>query len=418
MKTIQKTYDNGLRVIFEKNNKNVVAVNILFFVGSQNETENEEGYSHFIEHLVFKGTPKRSAEKLSKELTFYGADFNAYTSRRLTRFIFKSLKENFEKCFEIYADMLVNASFRQGDVDKERNVVIEEMKRCADDPVEVMYARVLKNYYYGNSYAHDELGKEEIIANVTPNELLEYKNRFYIPQNCVISVVGNLDFNDVDNIIKQNFAKWFAVKAEPTKVSFERFKIKINNKFDIVERDDNQVNVCIHIKSILVNSKLKQVADLYTCILGGSSSSKLYTRIREQLGFVYTIDAFSSFSAQTGELCIYFGTRAQNVKKALAEIKSILVNFAELVTDEELEAAKNFKKSTMEYSKEKSATVAEMNGSDIHLFGKLISSKTIAAKYNKVTLDDIKEFANKIAAEKTFNVVAVGKGVKEEDIKF
>ncbi len=147
MNTKIKTYKNGLRLVLEKNDKNVIGLNILFNVGSQNESEKEFGYSHFIEHLVFKGTKKRTAEQLSDELTMLGADFNACTSRTLTRFNFKCLAENFEKCFEIYADMLINAEFRDDDINKERNVVIEEMKRVHDDPVEGFYERFMENYF-------------------------------------------------------------------------------------------------------------------------------------------------------------------------------------------------------------------------------------------------------------------------------
>ena len=149
-----KTYKNGLRLVFEKNEKSVASVNIMFNVGSQNEEKHQEGFSHFIEHLIFKGTKDMNALDIMDKLTFYGADFNAYTSKTMTKFVFKCLAENFEKCFEIYTDMLVNAEFDKTELDRERQVVIEEMKRCDDEPTEVMYKKVMDNYFAGLSYAH------------------------------------------------------------------------------------------------------------------------------------------------------------------------------------------------------------------------------------------------------------------------
>ena len=168
-----KTYKNGLRLCHEKNDKNVIAINILFNVGSQNESENEQGYSHFIEHLLFKSSEKYSTIDIMDKLSYYGADFNAYTSRTVTRYIFKCLKEYFEPCFEIYSDMILNPKFDPEEIDKERNVVVEEMKKCDDDPVEVLYRTVMENYYHGNSYAHDELGTEKNIMTVSRDQLLD-----------------------------------------------------------------------------------------------------------------------------------------------------------------------------------------------------------------------------------------------------
>ena len=416
MKNFEKTYNNGLRLILEKNDKNVIGLNILFFVGSQNESKQKEGYSHFIEHLVFKGTDKRTANDISDELTMLGADFNAYTSRTMTRYVFKCLKENFEKCFEIYADMLINSAFRESDIDKEREVVIEEMKKCADDPLEVLYERVLKNYFGEISYAHDELGTEEIISTVTKDQLLEYKNEYYKPENCIISVVGNIDFDILDKIVQKYFFQT-SKNNNPKKVDFTPFKIDSIKRFDIVNRDDNQANVCVHIKSERADSKLKSVAELYTCILGNSQNSRLYKQIREELGLVYTIYAFSVVGANTGEIFIMFGTRAKNLKKAIVEIGKIIKDFAEAgATETELVMAKNLKKSSLEYAFETNSDIAEINGTMVHYYDKVIKIEDSIKMLDDVTLDDVNNFAKQISNEELFNIVAVGKNLNIEDI--
>ena len=413
-----KTYENGLRLCHEKNEKNVVAVNILFNVGSCNENENEQGYSHFIEHLMFKSSEKYSTLEIMDKLSYYGADFNAYTSRTVTRYIFKCLKENFEPCFEIYSNMLIHPKFEESEMDKERGVVIEEMKKCDDDPVEVLYRTVMQNYYNGNSYAHDELGTEEIISNVSRKELLEYKNKHYTADNCVISVAGNIEFNELDKIVEKYFVSEFDGKSEPYKVSSSEIVPNILNKYDVVIRDDNQVNVCVHIKSLTALDENKYISDIYTSILGNSQNSRLYKIIREELGLVYTVYAFSDMVSVTGGIFIILGTRPKNVKKAIFEIKRIIAELAEKgVTDEELERVKNLKKSLIEFGSETNSDIAESNGSMIHLFERCKTIDERKQKIDSVTTAQVNDFAKVIANEDVFNIVAVGKGVDINDLK-
>ena len=413
-----KIYKNGLRLIFEKNDKSVVATSICFNVGSQNESKHEEGYSHFVEHMIFKGTKTLSPIEIMDKLTFLGADFNAYTSKIATKFVFKCLDENFEKCFEIYSDMLINAEFVEDELNKERQVVIEEMKRCEDEPTDVMYRRAMENFFVGHSYAHDELGQEELIENVTRQQLLDYKNKYYKSENCVISIVGNLEFENVDRVVENYFSRFFNYDAEPLKHNFEPYEIKINNKYDIVERNDNQANVCIVIKSVSSADKDKHICDLYTSILGSSQNSRLFKIIREKLGLVYTIYAYNEMSPKTGELIIVFGTRPKNVKKAMLEIKKAIVDFAKNgATVEELERAKNWKKSCLSFGTETNSNLAEINGTTYNVFDKIFDKDERYKQTQNVTLEDVNNFAKRIESEKILNVVAVGKNVKLEDIK-
>lgn len=413
-----KTYKNGLRLCHEKNDKNVIAINILFNVGSQNESENEQGYSHFIEHLLFKSSEKYSTIDIMDKLSYYGADFNAYTSRTVTRYIFKCLKENFEPCFEIYSDMILNPKFDPDEIDKERNVVVEEMKKCDDDPVEVLYRTVMENYYYGNSYAHDELGTEKNIMTVSKEQLLEYKNKHYTANNCIVSVAGNIEFDELDKIIEKYFVSNFKSAGEPYSLKKQEIVPNIKEKYAIVERDDNQANVCIHIASVPSFSDKKYIADVYTSILGNSQNSRLYKIIREELGLVYTVYAFADNVSVTGGIFIMLGTRPKNVKKAVSEIKKIILDFAKNgATEEELERVKNLKKSVIEFNGETNSDTAEANGSMLHLHGNCKTIEERKQNYSAVTISAVNEFAKVIANEDRFNVVAVGKNLNINDLK-
>ena len=418
MKIFTKTYSNGLRLILEKNNKNVIASNIAFIVGSGNETDEQAGYSHFIEHLLFKSSSKFKTEEIMDKLTMLGADFNAYTSRTNTRFVFKCLAENFEKCFEIYSDMVLHPRFLDEEIDKERNVVIEEMKKYEDDPSDVMLEAVYRSYYDGTSLAHDVLGTEEIISSVTREQLLEYKSKHYKAENAIISVAGNIEFEKLDEIVTKYFASDFNYEALPSEVDFTLIKPTIKEKYKIIERDDAQANVCLHIRGVGYKDKKKNVQSLYSSILGNSQNSRLYKKIREELGFVYSIYAYSEITATHGDLFIVFGTRPKNVKDAIFEIKKIINELAENgVTEEELDCAKNLKKSVVEYSSETNTDRAETNASFVYLEGKHVSINARKTRFEKVTLEDVNKFAKKIANEKLFNIVAVGKNLNIEDLK-
>ena len=352
------------------------------------------------------------------KLTFLGADFNAYTSRTTTRFVFKCLSENFEKCFEIYSDMLLHPLFLNEEMDKERNVVIEEMKKYEDDPTDVMHEAVFKSYYDGTSLAHDVLGEEDIISNVTREQLLEYKSKYYKAENTIISVAGNIEFDELDKIVTKYFASEFDYEAEPLITKLEPIKPKIKEKYKIVERDDAQANVCVHIKGVDYSDKRKYVQSLYASILGNYQNSRLYKKIREELGFVYSIYAYSQIAANHGDIFIVFGTRPKNVQKAIYEIKKIILDMAENgVTEEEMISAKNLKKSIIEFSSETNTDLAETNASFVLSDGKHCSIKARKSKYNKISIEDVNKFAKKIANEKTFNIVAVGKNLNMADIE-
>lgn len=413
-----KVYENGLQLILEKNEKQVVAVDILFAVGSQNEMEDEQGFAHFIEHMMFKGTKDMSAEDIMDKLTFYGADFNAFTSKTTTKYVFKCLAENFEECFKIYSDMILNPEFKQEELDRERQVVIEEMKRSDDEPLDILYRKTMENYFNGLSFAHDELGTEEIIENVSRERLLEFKNKFYKSENCVISIVGNIDFEKAEKVIFDCFASKFNYRADCHKIDFSPFEINLKNQYEIIERNDNQANVCIHIKSVPSNDKLKYVSNIYASILGNSQNSRLFKVIREKLGLVYTIYGYNEVGVRSGELLIVFGTRPKNVNKAMVEIKNVINDLAENgITEEELIRTKNWKKAGIAFGMETNSNLADVNGVHMHLYNKIFDENERLEGIEAVTVTDVNAFAKRISEEKLFNVVAVGKSLNIDDLK-
>lgn len=418
MKDFQKTYDNGLRLILEQNDRPVTATSIMFFVGSQNEKPEEEGFAHFVEHMIFKSSKNYTTEAAMDMLTKLGSDYNAYTSKTVTRFVFKCLSESFEDVFKIYSDLILHPKFNDDEMQKEREVIVEEMKKCHDDPVEIMYDSSIENFYSGFRYAHDVLGTEENILGVSHETLLAFKNKYYKLNNCIISITGNLDFDKVDKIVKRYFADEDNTKNEPYSVDFSKLEPNISEKYKIIERDDGQANVCVMIDSINYVNDKKYIADIYSAIIGNSQNSRLFKKVREELGLVYSIYATAEFGAKTGDFAIIFGTRPKNIKKALSVIKSEINALAETgVTEEEVIVAKNFRKSCSVFELENSSVIADLNASMVHYHGKPITQEERIACYDKVTADEVNSFAKTMASETKYAIVAVGKGIKKSDLE-
>lgn len=418
MKYFQKTYKNGLRLILEQNDRPVTAANFMFFVGSQNEEKDEEGFAHFVEHMIFKSSENYTTEEAMDTLTKLGSDYNAYTSKTVTRFVFKCLSENFEDVFKIYADLILHPKFDSDEMQKEREVIVEEMKKCHDDPVEIMYDSAIDNFYHGSKYAHDILGLEENILGVSCETLLAFKNKYYKLSNCIISLTGNLEFDKVDEIVTKYFAGEDNTNNEPYSLDFSKLEPTINEKYKIIERDDGQANVCIMVDSINYVDEKKYIADIFAAIVGNSQNSRLFKKIREDLGLVYSIFAASEFGARMGDFAIVFGTRPKNIKKALAEIKSELKLLAENgVTEEEVLVARNYRKSCAIFELENSSVIADINASMVHYHGKPIYQEERMAKYDKVTAKDVSDFAKRIYEETKYAIVAVGKNIKTSDLE-
>lgn len=413
----QKQYKNGLRLVFQKTASEVVAVNILMNVGSQNETPLEEGYAHFVEHMIFKGTDKINSKEVMDKLTFLGADYNAYTTRSVTRYTFKCLKANYAECLKIYLELLKNATFDEIELEKERQVVIEEMQKCLDDPEELLYRKVVENYFYGDSFVHDELGDEKIILQAKREDLLEFKKRFYKPENCIISVAGNIDYAELESIIQKEYADSFDYEHNCYK-NLSDVKINIKNKYDVIKRKDNQVLICVHINSENVYSKNRSVCDVYSSILAGSQNSRLFKILREDRGLIYSIFALNEYRPSCGETFIIFGTSPKNVKTVLALIRQEIHNLAvNGIDDTELETAKNWKMSCMGFETETQENIAEFNGTSVHFFGNHQEISKRLEDYKNITIKQINTYAKKIEKETKYNVVAVGKNIKKKDLQ-
>ena len=412
-----KIYDSGLQLVVEETSSPCISFGAMVKVGSQDEREHEEGFAHFIEHLMFKSTASRTTEKIASELEFLGSEINAYTCKTHTCYHFKAISENFEDSLKVYADMLQNGLLLQSEVDTEREVVVEEMNRSEDNPNSITWQELDKNMFGGSKLAHRVLGSKEVIRGCTIEQLKDFRDRFYTGDNIVISISGGISFEDAEKMVKKHFPKYFEKTATPRKYDTSPLNSKIVDKFVVYDKDDKQVNYKLAINGVNMFDRDVYVQNLYSVILGGGMSSRLFKTLREQKSLAYSVGCFDIPNLQNGQVVLFIGTTKDKLKTAVTGMKEILYDMAKNgVSAEELDKAKNQLKASLVFGCEQTMTTMLNNAEQLTNTGKIETINDKLAKINAVTASDIKKFAQRIFLEEEYVSVACGKNIDKQDL--
>jgi predicted Zn-dependent peptidase len=381
-----------------------VSLGIFVKTGAINEMPKESGVSHYIEHMMFKGTKKRSAKDISEEIDNEGGNINAYTSRSKTVYYVKMLADKIEKGIDILSDMMLNSNFDQEDLDKERKVIIEEIKMYEDIPEETVHdeniRRVIKGIY-GNTI----LGSEESLNGIERSDFVKYYKDMYKPANMIISVVGKIDFDKIYNEINKKFGKF---KNSSKERKYDK-NFEIITGENIIKRKTNQVHLCVNTRDLNIIDEKRYTSTIISNILGGGMSSRLFQKIREELGLAYSIYSYGSNFMEGGVFTVYAGTTKKDYKKVIDIIKK---EFYEIkkngIMEKELERSKNQILSGMIFALENSRSKMERMANSYILFEKIIKSKELIKQINKVTMDDIAEIADFMFDEKYYSSTILG----------
>ena len=413
-----KQYENGAKLIVEEvESANYVAFALHISVGAGDEKENELGFAHFLEHLFFKSTKQLSTQEIATNLESLGARINAQTNDVKTVYHFHCLKENFEKCLEIYSQMFLDGVFNQEEIDKEKNVVIEEIKRAKDSPLHVAYMNAFKNLMDKTRFGHDVLGTPEIISSVSKKDILAFKKRTYIPSRIIFSVCGNINFNESKNLIEKHFKKVFEFSSKK-RLNTKGCLIKPKENYVLEVQDRNQAQIYVLFKSIKANDSSRFSVHLLQDILGGGLSSRLFVELREKRGLVYSTWAECYSCLEFGILGIYAGTSPSQVGQALKKIREVLKEVAKNgVTEQELLKAKNNLKSSKVYAQDSKIQVAKLNAAKYAIFQNILSLEEEFKLIDSVTVEEVNKVAKKLYNEKKFVVSVVGKDVCLDDLK-
>ena len=381
------TLDNGLRVVTEYiEHVNSVSVGVMVQNGSRNEEKSVNGISHFIEHMFFKGTNKRSAKEIVQDIENVGGQINAYTSKETTCYYTKSLYTHLELCLDVLSDMLLNAKFDDEEIEKEKGVVIEEINMSEDNPEDVLEDIHSKVIFGDNPLADPILGTIDIIKSLNSKKIKEYVKKHYTPHNSVISICGKFHKNELKKLIENYFGPWD--KNEIYIPTYEEVNLLDGSAY--VNKQIEQLHINVGLKGLPYAHERAYSLALLNSIFGGGASSVLFQKVREELGLCYTIYSYSQPYIGVGSLNIYTGLSKQFAGKALEVINRELKHFADNgISDEKLNINKEKLISGYLLGLESTASRMFANAKCLLLQNKIKTAEEVTEKINKINKQDI-----------------------------
>lgn len=399
------TMDNNAQILTETV-PHVRSVSIGFFVdtGSRYESPDINGSSHFIEHLMFKGTGRRSAKDIAEELDAVGGQLNAFTTKEYTCYYARVLDEHFDLAVDLLGDMLFASKFDPVDIDRERNVILEEIKMYEDAPDELVHDIFASSIWRGHSLGQTIIGTADVINGLTREELFNYYKNNYNPGRMIVAVAGNISHDAVMKKLRPLFENKEG-KARPRQVNTPVTQRHIVCR----SKDTEQVHLCVGAPGLKLDHENIYVMQIINTILGGGLSSRLFQEIREQRGLVYSVYSYHSSYHDTGLFGIYAGLSKQNVNEVLdlifKQVRDIQVNG---VKKEELYRAKEQLKGSLFLSLENVNTRMSRLGKSQLYLGKVFSPEEIVNKVNRVTISDIQELAKEVLDPNGFSLASIG----------
>jgi predicted Zn-dependent peptidase len=391
---IKKTIlDNGIRIITKKMpHIRSVSMGVWVNVGARDESQEESGISHLIEHMIFKGTAKRSAFQIAKEFDAIGGNTNAFTSKEHTCYHARVLDVHMEAMVDILSDIFLNSVFDALEVEKERPVIFQEIGMVEDSPEEYIHILSGNTFWGDHPLGRSILGTRENILRFDADAIKRFFSRYYSPQRIVISAAGNVDHNQIVDLMEPSF------KSIPTGDRFpERLTPSGRTRVDIHHRDLEQVHVCIGTPGMSITDPRRYAFSLMNTILGGNMSSRLFQQVRESRGLAYSVYSFISSHVDTGMFGVYVGVDS---KKAF-ESTQLILNEMRKIKEEpvdvtELHDAIEYTKGSLLLASESTDNqMVRLAQNEIH-FGRYIPLQSVVEKIESVSTGDILEMAKSL----------------------
>jgi len=403
---IEKKLKNGIPVFFDKI-EGIQSATIGIFVGtgSKYEKEDEHGVSHLLEHMMFKGTSKRTAKELSEQIDDVGGNINAYTGKETTAYYIQLLSSRLEVGIDVLSDMFLNSTFSDENLEKEKKVVIEEINMYEDIPEEKVHD-INSTFAISGEQSNIVLGSIESINGISRDILVRYFNRRYTPENIVISLAGNMDIDKVMKMLEETMG---TIEKKEEEKTLDKFPMKINSGKKILKKEMNQVHLCINTKGISYLDEDRYKYSIISNILAGNMSSRLFQKIREDRGLVYSIYSYMSNFREGGLFTIYAGTTPKDYKEV---INIVLEEFEEIkknsVTEKELERSKNQFLSSLTFGLENSRARMSRLANSYLTYGRIKTIEETIEEIESISCEDIKEIANKVFSKEYYSYTILG----------
>ena len=397
---------NGLTVLTESmSSVRSVSVGIWLRTGARQERANENGVSHFIEHMLFKGTKNRSAEEIARAADSIGGHLDAFTAKETTNYSIKVLDEHLPRAFGILSDLVKNPLFEPAHITNESRVIQEEIKMVEDTPDDLVHELFTQTYWRGHALGRPILGTRNSVRSFDRKRLVHYFRRHYAPNNLLIAAAGHLRHSQIVDLVQKEFGEQPqgpALRNGPIPVAHPH--IQVRHKKDL-----EQVHLCVGAPSYPQPHKNRFPAYILNSVLGGGMSSRLFQNIREKRGLAYAV--FSSLSSfhDAGCLSVYAGTAGG---KARQVIDLVLAEFCELkakpITQEELQRAKDYLKGSLLLSLESSTSRMGNVARQEMYFGRYISQDEIARRVDAVTAEQVLGVAREFFRPERLAITVLG----------
>jgi predicted Zn-dependent peptidase len=385
------TLPNGIRIVTEAMPYvRSVSLGIWIGCGSRVEQGPENGLSHFIEHMVFKGTKSRSAEEIARSVDSVGGGLDAFTSKELVSFNTKVLDQHLPIALDVLADLVLNPLFRPEDIEKERGVILEEIKMEADQPEFVLHEAFISNFWKNHGLGKPILGTKETVKKFGQEMLLNFYDRVYSPRNILITAAGNLDHDEIVKLVREKFSDLKERGPLPVDAPPKTHAPLILKKKESLE----QVHIALGVPAYPLAHELRFPLYVLNTVLGGGMSSRLFQNIREKQGLAYAVYSELNLFSDTGCLTIYAGTAVETAKQV---ISSVMQEFRQLKDEfigaDELQRAKDHLKGSLMLSLEStSSRMSNLARQELY-FDRFMSLDEMIDSIDSVTREEVQMIA-------------------------
>ena len=409
---------NGIRAVAAPmKERNSVSVGIWVHVGGRHEDERLSGVSHFLEHIVFKGTKSRTANQIKESIEGVGGSMNAFTSEEYTCFLAKIARKHFENVFDVLSDMVLGASITEADLEKERTVIMEEVKMTQDQPSQLADELLSEIVWPKHPLGRPLAGTLQSVAGLSRADIAGYRDRYYQPNLLTVAAAGDIDQKTLVRAVERNFTGPKSAAApvmDVFRVQQQKPAVRIHKK------DTEQTHLSVALHSFSKDHPDEFVLDVLNVILGGNMSSRLFNEVREERGLAYDVGSFVRRYHETGAFVVSAGVDTEKAPQALEVIlKELAKSAKELAPSEEIRRAKDFYLGQLDLGLENSMNQMLWAGENIVTLGKIRTPKEVAEQVEKVSAEDIRRVAEAVFRTNSLNLAMAGpvKSDKEfEDI--
>jgi len=396
--------DNGLTVVMEQiKNLRSVAIGIWVKVGSRSESSDKNGISHFLEHMFFKGTKRRSPHDIAVETDALGGELNAFTSKEGTTFYVKVLDEYLERGLDLLTDIFMNSTFPKVEIEREKGVVREEIKMVEDTPDDYIHDIFNRSVWGPAGLGLAVLGRRNTVKSFTRTDLLGHIRAHYGVSETIVSCAGNFEFDALVGLLEEGLGG-LRRGSEPVAGKPPLFKAATA----VHPRSLSEVHLCLGIEGIAQASRHRYHALLLNTILGGGVSSRLFQDIRERRGLAYSVFSFLASFADTGLWAVYAGTGKKNFNEVIERVVAGFRDLPSTLTEDEIERAKSHLKGNLVLGLESTVRRMQNIATQEIYYGRYYSPADIMRKVDSITLKSAREFAGDVISKGKMALTVLG----------